>query len=371
MTVSTEIGLADLLRAFDQLRPDPNTAALVARVLGYAAADPNPTEATRGVSQEAEAGERRFRSGEGADRPLPAIPRAVRPEPPPPLPRERLAIRLTRIASVAEGDRASRAAPPEIVDAPPLAERLPVAPREPLFHERAAPHLLSAAASTRRPGPELDLEATLRMLVSARPLRRLPRRPIATLERGVQLLLDYASAMDPFREDLKDLARKFHDVVGPGRCAVFRFERDPRAAARGPWRDSPRWLPRRGTPAVVATDFGRSVPARTPDSSLLRAWDDFLGRCAEADCPVVVLDPLGPAFWPRNLSRRLTLIHWSPATRATAIRHLVGPGHELRETRDPPAPEYLTEALRLRPRAVRDAGKPMASFVERPGEAGD
>lgn len=371
MTVSTEIGLADLLRAFDQLRPDADTAALVARCLGYAAADPNPTEATRGVSQEGEAGGRRARSGEGAGGPLPAIPRAIRRESPPPAPRERLKIRLTRITSAAEGERASREAPPEIVNAPPLAERLPVAPREPLFHERSAPHLLSAAASTRRPGPELDLEATLRMLVSARPLRRLPRRPIVTLERGGQLLLDYGSAMEPFREDLKDLARQFHDVVGRDRCTVFRFERDPRAAARGPWPDSPRWLPRRGTPVVVATDFGRSVPARMLDSSLLRAWDDFLARCAEADCPVVVLDPLGPAFWPRILSRRLTLIHWSPATRATAIRHQVGPGHVLRETRDPPAPEYLTEALRLRPRAVRNAGNPIADFVERPGGADD
>jgi hypothetical protein len=255
-----------------------------------------------------------------------------------------------RVAPAVAVDQTAPAPPPEITNAPKPPRRLAAPAREPLFHERTAPRLLSAAVSTRRPGPELDLEATIRVLATARPLRRLPRRPIPTLERGAQLLLDHSDAMTPFRADLTDLARQLAEVVGQAQCATYRFDRDPRSAARGPWPDSARWSPHRGTPVVVATDFGRAIPGQALNLGLLAAWDDFVAHCAEADCPVIVFDPLGPDYWPRSLSRRLTLIHWSPATRATAIRHLVGPGHVLRETRDPPAPEYLAEALRLRPR---------------------
>jgi hypothetical protein len=246
--------------------------------------------------------------------------------PPPDLPEKPLETEFTPL------DPAPAANRPDWLDAAAPVEVPTLAParRAPLFPRRTATALLSPAVATRRPGAELDLPRIITGLARGDPTRDLPRLPVASLDRGLQLLLDVSEAMTPFREDLADLTQALERIVGRERCQVFEFPGDPRTAtAWSPAGADQAWKPERGRPVVLATELGIGALPGARDRASTSAWLDFAREVRTAGCPLVAFVPLPPARWPVRLARQVTLIHWDPRTTAGAVRRLVGAGHEV------------------------------------------
>ena len=121
----------------------------------------------------------------------------------------------------------------------------PAAPPEPLFAPLQHRGIVSAALATRVAEGPLDVGRILRDLAALRPLRRVPRRSVPTLRRGVQVLVDISPAMAPYAVDADALAAAVREVAGVPRTEVLSSMRARRArctagaGARRPGRRRP------------------------------------------------------------------------------------------------------------------------------------
>lgn len=221
--------------------------------------------------------------------------------------------------------------PPEWFVQPAAAARRERAPlRAALFPQHTAPGVLSAAVATLCPGRRPDIERLMQHIIASRPFREVPRLPVPSQSRGVQLLLDRNEPMSPFYADQGDLERSFAAVVGEPRCEVFEFVDDPATACAYSAADQPRaWRPQPGRPVVVVTDFGLGESSGSAPRLLPQVWRRFATALKRRGCPLIAIVPFPPAAWPVWVERHFIAIHWDPRTRAENVRALVGAGHRV------------------------------------------
>lgn len=203
--------------------------------------------------------------------------------------------------------------------------------REPLFPRRTASGVLSAAIATLRPGSRPDIERLITHIVRGCPFRELPRLPISSQSRGVQVLLDNNESMTPFFADQNDLTRSFMQVASTSRCEIFEFLEDPAAAYADSVADSPptAWRPQPGRPVVVVTDFGLGDSSGFVSRISQRTWRVFAAILKRHRCPLLAVVPRAPAEWPPWVERHFIALYWDPRTRAENVRALIGPGHPM------------------------------------------
>jgi hypothetical protein len=195
----------------------------------------------------------------------------------------------------------------------------------PLFPLRTRRAVLTAALSTRVPEGEVEVERIVDVLSSRRPVHRLPRRPVPTLRRGAQVLIDTAEGMDPFRSDQDALVRALDDVLADDRLEVLRFRHCPsRGTGSGPTDGWGPWTPPTpGTPVVLLTDFGIGGSAAAPARARAGEWLAFARRARAAGCPLTGFVPYQASRWPARLARVVTMIHWSERTTAGQVARAV------------------------------------------------
>ena len=248
------------------------------------------------------------------------------PEPPVALPRQRLQSRLKSLGRLVPSESRSADSLPGL---PALydAEEYAMVGRARLFPEAVSRHIVSSALATLRDGREIDMRALVGEICRLRPVRRIPRLPESTLERGCHLLLDYSPSMVPFWEDLTGLIGQVSDVVGRDNVNVFSFSEQPTEAVqwtaageRLPWQPDKR-------PLLVVTDFG--IPLRTDHSGVHSSWHDLIDRCRQDVSPLLILIPWSRDHWPQGLGAYPELIHWSPDTTAGQIVNAIGAGHQM------------------------------------------
>jgi hypothetical protein len=196
-----------------------------------------------------------------------------------------------------------------------LAAVAPVTRPEPLFdrtHQRA---VLSALASTARPGTEVDIDALLARIVTREPIDRLPWRTAPTTRLGVRLVVDHGPGMTPFRRDLRLLATALRHVIGADAVAEFAIYGDPGDLVPMSGDDhEPFARPGMRRPILLASDLGIAGAAAPP-----RAWLRAAASATEAGCPLVVLVPYPQVRWPR-WAHRLTIVRWDRPTDAGQAR---------------------------------------------------
>lgn len=261
--------------------------------------------------------------------PEPKAPASVPPLPPAPPgpPAEYLEIGMEPLSPARSSDAPRPDAPGQPA---PVAAKVAAPPREPLFPRRTAPGVLGAAIATLQPGPRPDLDRLIAHLIGGRPFREIPRWPVPSRTRGVQVLLDRHEALTPFFADQIDLARAFERVAGSPRCEVFEFLEDPAAARACSVADPPpAWRPQPGRPVVVVTDFGLGDAAGAVPRVSWRTWRRFAALLKRRRCPLLAVVPRAPTEWPPWVERHFIALHWDPRTRAEHVRALVGPGHRV------------------------------------------
>ena len=139
-------------------------------------------------------------------------------------------------------------------------------PPPPLFSPTHARAILGAMFATFHDGPELDVARTTALLAEGRRLDAIPYVQTPTLRRGAQVLVDRAQALDPLRDDVRQVLADVERLFGRGRIEVLHFAHCPSAryAVRGvsatqrgrpvPWRP-----PGRGVPVLILSDFTLSA----------------------------------------------------------------------------------------------------------------
>ncbi|RKG97358.1 hypothetical protein D7X32_32910 [Corallococcus carmarthensis] len=191
----------------------------------------------------------------------------------------------------------------------------------PLIEPRRRRALLSTALATDAPEGRPLMEPLVRAIARAQVLTTLPRRSRPTLRRGVQLLVDVGEGMIPFDSDVRSMVEGVRRCAGESKTTVLSFTGSPQWGVtsadgeRRPW--SP---PLRGTPLLLLTDLGLGGPP-TAHRAYEAEWLRFAAAARHAGCPLIAWVPYPPQRWPRALQRKLVLLHWDGATRASAIRH--------------------------------------------------
>jgi hypothetical protein len=235
-----------------------------------------------------------------------------------------VAFRLERLAG--NGDEA----PPWVTDVEPLeeapAERVQREP-EPLLVPRWTPAVVAEVAATAASDGQIDAGRTVSLLAAGRPLLDLPRRPIPTVRRGAQVLVDIGYGMLPFAADERQLLASLRVVLGFERVQVLHFEGLPTRGAgtgsRATWRAYE--PPARGKPVIVVSDLGTAPPRLEDDSATSEEWLAFAETIRRAGCPLVAFVPYPRRRLPLAVVRAFRVVEWDRTTTATTVRSMIGP----------------------------------------------
>ena len=201
-------------------------------------------------------------------------------------------------------------------------------PTPPLFDRLRQRGLISSALATHVEEGDLDMRRIVATVSVGEPLQFLPRLPVPTLRRGVQVLLDVGQAMDPFAEDQRGLVRALDHVLADDRLEVLRFNGCPLRGVQGESESSYRaWRPPpQGMPLLAVTDLGIGGPMLDSERATTAEWLAFAHRVREAGYDMVVFVPYEATRWPRRLHSAMKLVHWSERTTVGAVRRALRDG---------------------------------------------
>lgn len=318
----------DVLQALVRLSPaDDDADAMVRQMLGVAVDRAKPLERSVGPW----AATLSTQSGRSAPPPLATsqsgrarsqnLPRAI----------------LTRRASSLSVVGTVSFSPPAWLESAASAlavgERQAESPRPtPLFPILRARAVLGSALASWVPEGDLDVEAVVELLAVARPIVAIPRSPLRTLRRGVQVLIDLAPGMDPFRQDIDQLLEDIDQLCRGGNLERQTFAYCPgRGVGEGGRETWRAWQPlRTSAPVLVVSDLGLSGP---PGDSRLATQDEWL-RFADGvraqGCPLIALVPFEARRWPPSLARAMALVHWSERTTARGVGRAMREAYRVR-----------------------------------------
>jgi hypothetical protein len=243
---------------------------------------------------------------------------------PEPLPRD-MAARLI----VVERRSASTSAPVESDDARGPALELETSahiryepPLDPLFEMQYQRQILYALAATLAAEGDVDVESLVDEIASGRPVRDALRKPVLTLRRGVQLLLDRGAGMTLFFGDQRALLTALRRLAGPERLQLLHFSESP-ARGAGPG-SRYRWTryqpPPPRTKVIVVSDFGISPVRGLQRPSTPPEWIEFAEFLRAAGCDLIGLVPYPPHRWPSDIAAAMTLVQWDRPTRFSVVR---------------------------------------------------
>ena len=195
-------------------------------------------------------------------------------------------------------------------------------PPRPLFPSGQTRGLLTAALSTWNSDGPLDVERVVDMLARLEPVRELPLETMASVRRGVQMLVDTGMTMSPYRADIDALVEQVGNLMADDQCTQRYYTGCPTrgCAVPGAGEMKPWAPPPRGTPVLLFGDLGIGRPPGIEERASVEEWLEFAEQAATAGCRVVALVPYGPRRWPRRLTRLVQIIHWDRRTTAAFVR---------------------------------------------------
>lgn len=204
-------------------------------------------------------------------------------------------------------------------------------PYVPLLEPGWTRAIISSALSTASSDGALNIDEIVDTIANLRPLLQLPRRPLPTMRRGVQLLLDRSPALAPFARDQAWLADEVFRIGGTDRVHVRDFHACPtRRSTDGLGIEETTYSPPApGTPVLVVTDLGIGRPRGLNDWADEVEWLDFAAILRRAGCPLVAMVPYPPARWPLALARGIAILQFDRPTTASVVRRLVGVAHSV------------------------------------------
>jgi hypothetical protein len=216
----------------------------------------------------------------------------------------------------------------EILGSPPPPEA--ISTLLPAHTERA---VLWTLAGTPLCRGDLDEGAAVAALSRGRVLSGLPRRPVHTTSRGLQLMLDGGPGMDPYRTDVRQLAARLADLMPADLLREYWYVDDPSGphgvTGAGELVGRRYALPPTGTPILVVTAFGRRGPSVPFAKSVLASWRRLVASARRAGNPLTFLSPTPDDIAPGRLGPA-PVLGWSPATSVRTVLRAVRTAAPLR-----------------------------------------
>jgi hypothetical protein len=191
----------------------------------------------------------------------------------------------------------------------------------PLLSPATTRALLAALVCGESASGPLDIERAIEILARGQALAEIPRLCLPTLRYGVQILVDRAAALLPYREDQQRVVADLRLLLPPDRVQVLRFAGNPLLA--GP--STPHtWRvyvpPAAGTTVLVLSDLGLCRGEDLFEAAPVADWIDFAGRVRRAGARVTALVPYETRSWPAILRSRMTLVSWDRPTTVAEAR---------------------------------------------------
>ena len=226
---------------------------------------------------------------------------------------------------------ASPAAPPAwAASTPPLARavRAKSPQPEPLFQPRQERALLGALGASRNPDGALDMPRLLQALASGTLLQALPLQAAWGTRRGLQVLVDDAPGMAPFRADVEQLLLRLCALLPNERLHRLQFEGCPtRGCRQAGQRGSLAWQPpERGCPVLLLSDLGLAAADPPAARGRHREWLAFARLAQAAGVQLRTLLPYPASRWPAALVGRLHPIAWDRRTSVAQVRRAAAAG---------------------------------------------
>jgi hypothetical protein len=211
--------------------------------------------------------------------------------------------------------------------APPAPKPLPPADPPPLIRKRVRRAIFSSALAARTSDGGPDVKRILDRFLACQPLTELPRVAERTLRYGLQVLVDGWIGMAPYAADQQSVLKAIQEIFGTNHLEQLHFAGCPsRDVGPGPRKDWRPWKPPPPrTPVLVLSDLGIGGPILDPDRSDPAEWLSFARDVRDAGCSLIALVPYEPRRWPRELTRSMTLIHWSERLTVGAIHRNAPP----------------------------------------------
>ena len=195
---------------------------------------------------------------------------------------------------------------------------------DPLFDARWHREIAVAATAQLLPLGLVDVPALVDRAARNLPVVSVPRKRRWSVNRGVQLLIDGGSGMEPFRKDQSAFTTVVRSVVGPERVEVVEFDDAPlrgvfdtatgvRRAYRPP-------LP--GVPIVLLSDLGYG--GRTGDGAraTIREWQAFADTVSKPSRRIITFVPYPPQLIAPRLRRDVGAVYWDRSTAHRQIREV-------------------------------------------------
>jgi hypothetical protein len=168
---------------------------------------------------------------------------------------------------------------------------------------------------------DLDIEGIVEILAHGEPLTRVPRIATITVRRGVHVLVDAASGLDPYRSDIQQLLVSFDALLADDRLQIQSFFGCPSRGVFSSGDTLDAWtLPPSGTLVAIISDFGIGGPLIDDERASAAEWLAFIGRVRRGGHASIGFVPYEARRWPPAIARSLTLIHWSERTTVGEIR---------------------------------------------------
>lgn len=199
---------------------------------------------------------------------------------------------------------------------------------QPLISPLQARSLIAATVATWDLDGPVDVPRLVDAVAGSRPVDAIPRLRRASLDRGIQLLLDVGKGMEPFARDQRELAADLKRVVGRSRVAELRFSDCPLRGA-GP---GSRWTweeynpPSPAVPVVVVTDLGIGGPRFFRERSRVWEWQALAGLLDRRGSRMIAFVPYPHGRWPQALVGSVTIVPWDRSTTISTVRRVVGQG---------------------------------------------
>lgn len=237
--------------------------------------------------------------------------------------------RVTEHADLVPDER--RSVPRGHPDGPAEAEA-PTAPQpvEALFPPVRVRAILREMATMETPSGRPDLDTSVKLIASGKPIRSMPQELISTLPHSILWLFDAGPSMLPFSRDKQQLARTATRLLGQDRVRIGDYISDPLKGTRP--RGEVRWLPlrwpSRSSALVVVSDLG--IGGDQPvDACLQSTWWPFLEGARVRGVSTVLLNPYEHDRWPAVAAAFDTALTWDARTGVQSLRRSrrSGKGH--------------------------------------------
>jgi hypothetical protein len=195
---------------------------------------------------------------------------------------------------------------------------------EPLLAPGRAGPILAATVETWDLNGPVDVDHLVETVSLARPVLRLPRQGLASLVRGVQLLVDTGLGMEPYARDQQEVVSEVRRVVGRSGVTELRFRNCPtRGAGTGPsWTWRSYRPPAPGTPVLALTDLGIGGPRIFVERSQPWEWRALAHLLARRGSPLVAFVPYPAGRFPSGLARSMMIVPWDRTTTISTVRFL-------------------------------------------------